>query len=130
MHGFFNLYRNERRRRMWIKPVEPVSNQLIGQFVPFIFEENFHRLTKVIDGDITSNLINMGDRFAENEPPRVFMELPLRERYESPSARNRPPWGKDSRSPHGIPGAPHYEIYEQLVREYMVQLTGRTAHLM
>lgn len=55
-------------------------------------------------------------------PPRPCLPgLPLRRLYPPPK---RAPWGFESQS-RGMPGAPPYEVYESLVREYMVQMLRR-----
>ena len=122
MYGYFHLCLAEEHRRLWVVPLEEgVERQIGGQFVPLIRsrEQAIESLKqRARKGDIAP-----GDRFADHMPPKMFVDLPLYELYEPPSASNRPPWGKDSRSPHGIPGAPPFEIYEIMVREYMVQLS-------
>jgi len=122
MHGYFGLVKEKRQRRLWILPIEPVENQLIGQLVPFIYDRGVEDLASDIRRAADSGEIRVGDEFARSEFPRMFVELPLREFYEPPTRGNRPPWGKDDRSPHGVPGAPSYQVYERLVREYMVQI--------
>lgn len=120
MHGYFNLLRRDRKRGMSITPIEPVTDQLIGQLIPFI--RHADDIVNEIRKTAQSAEIFVGDQFADHEFPRMFVELPLRQFYEPPKASNRPPWGKDDRSPHGMPGAPDYTVYELLVREYMVQI--------
>jgi hypothetical protein len=121
LNGYFNLFLEEPKRRMAIIPIEPeIDKKVAGQFVPLIYpkKEALQKVKQHYDNKI----ITVGEKFADRIPPKLFLDLPLYERYEPPTRNNRPPWGKDSRSPHGIPGAPPYEIYQQLVREYMVQI--------
>jgi hypothetical protein len=125
MYGYLNLCHDEERRRMWIAVLEDgVDKHVGGQFVPMIFSR-----TEAIDKVRKRHLqavIRAGEQ-AQHTPPRMFVALPLYERYEPPTPKNRPPWGTDSRSPHGMPGAPPFDIYERMVREYMVQLSRRRA---
>jgi hypothetical protein len=122
MHGYFGLVTNDRHRKLWIVPIEPVDNQLIGQLVPFIYTRGENKLSSDVRQASDRGKIHVGDKFAQYVLPRMFVELPLREIYEPPTRSNRPPWGKDDRSPGGVPGAPTYGEYEGLVREYMVQI--------
>jgi len=122
MQGYFGLVCGERNRRLWIVPIEAVDNQLMGQLVPFIYNREMRELVGDIRRAADHAPIRVGDEFAGFELPKMFVELPLREFYEPPTRGNRPPWGKDHRSPHGVPGAPDYHVYERLVREYMVQI--------
>jgi hypothetical protein len=122
MQGYFGLVHDERNRKLWIVPVEAIDDQLMGQLVPFIYDRGLQELVRDIRRAADNSQISIGDQFSKSELPRMFVELPLREFYEPPTRGNRPPWGKDDRSPHGIPGAPDYHVYERLVREYMVQI--------
>lgn len=120
LRGYFYLFLSERRRKMWIKSIDPgVDDQLAGQLVPLIFKGDFKTLVSDINAAIKHREIHIEEEYAKRERPQIFVKLQLRRFYEPP---NRPPWGKDSQSPHGVPGAPHYDLYEYLVREYMIQL--------
>jgi hypothetical protein len=122
MHGYFGLLHESPNRKLWIIPIDAVDNQLMGQLVPFVYNEGWKELVIDIRQATDEGQIRSGDQFARSKLPNMFVELPLREFYEPPTRGNRPPWGKDDRSPHGIPGAPDYHVYERLVREYMVQI--------
>jgi hypothetical protein len=122
LHGYFGLATEDRNRRLWIVPIDAADNQLMGQLVPFIYDKGLKELVIDISLAAAEGQIRIGDQFAKYKLPDMFVELPLREFYEPPTRGNRPPWGKDDRSPHGIPGAPNYHVYERLVREYMVKI--------
>jgi hypothetical protein len=119
LRGFFNLVAEEGRRKLWIVPLEPVDEELPGQMTPFLFSGTRDTLVESIRTAAASLKIHVGDRFKRQRFPRMFVELPLREYYPPP--HTRAPWGNDSQS-RGMPGAPLYDSYERLVREYMVQL--------
>jgi len=125
LYGYFNLCLAEEERRLWIAALDPgIEKKIGGQFVPLIYprDDAIERIRqRHKDG-----VLKAGD-VAAHRPPRMFVALPLYELYEPPGSRRRPPWGKDARAPHGIPGAPPFDIYEKLVREYMVQLSRRRA---
>ncbi len=121
LYGYFNLYLEELKRRIWVVALEQdIEKEIVGQFVPLIF--NREEALENLINRFQEKEISLGDKFAEYDPPKLFTDLPLYERYEPPTSGNRPPWGKNSRSPHGVPGAPPFEVYQQLVRECMVQL--------
>jgi hypothetical protein len=123
MHGYFGLVTEDRNRKLWIVPINAVDRLLMGQLVPFVYNKGLKDLVIDIRKAADDGQIRVGDQFAKYKLPNMFVELPLREFYEPPTRGIRPPWGKDDRSPHGIPGAPDYHVYERLVREYMVQIT-------
>ena len=126
MYGYFNLLLDEEHRSLWVAILEEgIDRQIGGQFVPLLSSRD--EAVERVRRRFSEAALRVGDRFAEREPPKMFIDLPLYELYEPPSASNRPPWGKDSRSPHGVPGAPPFQIYEKMVREYMVQLSRRRA---
>lgn len=122
LYGYFSLMLEEEGRRLWIGILEEgIDRQIDGQFVPLLSSRD--EAIEKVRQRFREAALQVGERFAEIVPPKMFVDLPLYEFYEPPSAGNRPPWGKDSRSPHGIPGAPPYRVYEKMVREYMVQLS-------
>ncbi|MEO0425247.1 MAG: toll/interleukin-1 receptor domain-containing protein [Pseudomonadota bacterium] len=126
LYGALNLCTEEERRRLWIAPLEAsAERELSGQFVPLLRSPD--DAVAAVRRRFEEGDLKLGDRFADRTVPKMFVDLPLYELYEPPSAGKRPPWGKDSRSPHGIPGAPPFYIYEKMVREYMVQMERRRA---
>jgi hypothetical protein len=127
LYGYLNLCFNEERRRLWVAPHEEgIDKQIGGQFVPLIYSRD--QVIERIRQRHRQAELEVGDRITPATTlPRMFVALPLYELYEPPRAGKRPPWGKNSRSPHGIPGAPPFDIYELMVREYMVQLRRRRA---
>jgi hypothetical protein len=124
LNGAFNLMLAQDARRLWIGILEAgMEREIGGQFVPLLCEPDA-AVAKVRQRFHEAE-VKVGDRFASHTPPKLFAPLPLYELYEPPSARRRPPWGKDARAPHGVPGAPPYWIYEAMVRETMIQLARR-----
>jgi hypothetical protein len=105
LYGAFNLMLAHDARRLWIGILEAGMEREIGrQFVPLLCEPDV-AVAKVRQRFHEAE-VKVGDRFASQTPPKLFAPLPLYELYEPPSARRRPPWGKDARAPHGVPGAP------------------------
>lgn len=107
-------------QRLWILPEGRVDAELMGQAVPFVWRLTDDELAERIVA--ASRSVGVGDPIPDGGRSKPFSELPLRRFYEPPTAGNRPPWRKDSRSPHGLPAGPSYEEYEMIVREYMVQI--------
>lgn len=117
MMGFFNLLKGDRGRRMWLCAQQPLNTPL-----------NAHLRSFVVSGSEEEALARIAKELAEAPrrtgsslgfpPPVCLRPLPLREIYRPPKPA---PWGFESQS-RGLPGAPPYEVYEALVREYMVQL--------
>ncbi len=110
-------------RCLWIGILEAgMEREIGGQFVPLLCEPDV-AVAKVRQRFHEAE-VKVGDRFASHTPPKLFAPLPLYEFYEPPSARRRPPWGKDARAPHGVPGAlpdPFSQDDEELVLSIPIQ---------
>jgi len=125
LYGYLNLCLADEARRLWIVALDPgIEKKIGGQFVPLICSRD-DAIARIRQRH-KEGALKAGD-VVDHRPPRMFVALPLYELYEPPGTRRRPPWGKDARAPHGMPGAPPFDIYEKLVREYMVQLSRRRA---
>lgn len=127
MHGFFNLWTQEQRRTLRFYVLDDCTEKLPSRLKGFLFRGDYDALLRDLRQTAASSTLKPGMSFGRSEP-RCFRLLLLRELHEPPTRRNRPPWGKDSRSPRGVPGAPPYDFYEDLVRECMVQVkrTGQS----
>ena len=120
MQGFANLHRRDPARRLWIFEIEPCLDALPSALRGLVFAGDRTSLL----GSITQ-VVSRGERprgFDIGMPPKPCLPgLPLRRLYTPPKPA---PWGFESQS-RGLPGAPPYEVYESLVREYMVQMLRR-----
>jgi tetratricopeptide (TPR) repeat protein len=121
MWGFFNLLSRQGRRTLRLYCLEDVGERIPARIRGLVFKGTEQSL---VDELVKASAAlkhgeDIGDRGGREG---CFAPLRLREFYEPPGRSARPPWRKDSRSPHGLPGGPSYDLYADLVREYMVQI--------
>jgi len=122
MWGFFNLQGDEPRRTLTIYPLGDSDNQVPGRLRDMIFHDQKADLVDHIAELSQASTLVRGQALRTSPKIELFDPLPLREFYEPPGAAPSPPWKKDHRSPLGHPGGPPYDLYEDLVREYMIQI--------
>ena len=119
--GAFNLSIHGGGRALHLSLLEDVKERLIGQLHGYGRSGTFGDLIKAVAAAKQSCKLRVGDDLGVN-PPKSFVDLPLRKYYEPPGHAPRAPWRFDARTPRGYPGGPSYEVYQELVREYMVQM--------
>jgi hypothetical protein len=120
MHGFANLHRRDSARRIWLFEIEPCRETLPAPLRGLVFDGDREALLRILQRMVASGERPRG--YDIGMPPRPCLPgLPLRRLYPPPK---RAPWGFESQS-RGMPGAPPYEVYESMVREYMVQMLRR-----
>jgi len=119
--GAFNLSKPKGRRTLHLYQLEEVKDQVIGQLHGYIRDGTFDDVVRAVVKAKNASDLKVGTNLGNN-PRQPFVDLPLRKYYEPPGAAPRAPWGFDSRSPRATPGAPSYSSYQDLVREYMVQI--------
>jgi hypothetical protein len=120
MQGFANVHRRDAARRLWLFELQRCREQLPAPLRGLVFQGDREALLRTVQ-----RTVRRGERPRGHDlgmPPQPCLPgLPLRRLYPPPK---RAPWGFDSQS-RGMPGAPPYEVYESLVREYMVQMQRR-----